>query len=107
MSTTSLLPASLVSEAPTSKGLGRQPPNTLGNAMKMMKNCALAALLAASLFAAFAAQAWARDTTPPVITPTVTGNQGSNGWYIGNVSVTWTVTQSTGTRRRGCGSVTQ
>jgi RTX calcium-binding nonapeptide repeat (4 copies) len=31
------------------------------------------------------------DLTPPVITPTVTGTRGSNGWYVSDVSVTWTV----------------
>jgi uncharacterized delta-60 repeat protein len=33
----------------------------------------------------------ANDTTPPVITPTVTGTAGSGGWYVGDVSVTWSV----------------
>ncbi len=32
------------------------------------------------------------DSTPPVITKTVTGTTGANGWYIGNVTVDWTVT---------------
>jgi hypothetical protein len=32
------------------------------------------------------------DRTPPVITPTVTGTLGLNGWYIDNVVVTWSVT---------------
>ena len=32
------------------------------------------------------------DSTPPVITKTVTGTAGSNGWYTSNVLVTWTVT---------------
>jgi NHL repeat len=32
------------------------------------------------------------DTTPPVITPTVTGTKGNNGWYTSDVTVTWTVT---------------
>ncbi|HET9915367.1 MAG TPA: HYR domain-containing protein, partial [Anaerolineales bacterium] len=31
------------------------------------------------------------DTTVPVITPSVSGTMGANGWYIGNVSVTWSV----------------
>jgi hypothetical protein len=36
------------------------------------------------------------DTTPPVITPTVTpaSPDGTNGWYRSNVSVTWTVVDS-------------
>ncbi|CAG0962154.1 hypothetical protein ANAEL_00691 [Anaerolineales bacterium] len=31
------------------------------------------------------------DHTPPVVTPTVSGTLGSNGWYTGNVTVTWSV----------------
>ena len=35
---------------------------------------------------------WSRkDTTPPVITPTVTGTLGENGWFISSVNVTWQV----------------
>jgi probable HAF family extracellular repeat protein len=34
----------------------------------------------------------AADTTPPVITPTVTGTTGLNGWFIGPVTVSWSVT---------------
>ena len=33
------------------------------------------------------------DTTPPVITPTVTGTLGNNGWYTGNVSLSWSVAE--------------
>ena len=32
------------------------------------------------------------DGTPPVITPTLSGTLGSNGWYTSDVSLTWTVT---------------
>jgi CSLREA domain-containing protein len=31
------------------------------------------------------------DVTPPVITPSVSGTSGSNGWYRGNVTVSWSV----------------
>ena len=31
------------------------------------------------------------DVTPPVITPTVTGTLGEHGWYISDVTVTWSV----------------
>jgi hypothetical protein len=34
------------------------------------------------------------DTTPPVITPTVTGTLGHNGWYTSDVAITWTVTDA-------------
>ena len=32
------------------------------------------------------------DSTSPIITPTVTGTVGDNGWYTGDVEVTWSVT---------------
>lgn len=32
------------------------------------------------------------DITPPVITPTIMGTQGANGWYISDVTVSWSVT---------------
>jgi uncharacterized repeat protein (TIGR01451 family) len=46
------------------------------------------------------------DSTPPVITPTVTGTLGNNGWYTSNVSVSWTVTDpdSAITSTTGCGT---
>ncbi len=31
------------------------------------------------------------DVTPPVITPNATGTTGLNGWYTGDVKLTWTV----------------
>jgi hypothetical protein len=33
-----------------------------------------------------------RDATPPVITPTVSGALGQNGWYTSNVGISWSVT---------------
>lgn len=38
-----------------------------------------------------AVAAHAQDFTPPVITPQVSGTEGSNGWYTSDVAVTWTV----------------
>ncbi|MCX7623477.1 MAG: hypothetical protein N2Z82_06990, partial [Thermomicrobium sp.] len=48
------------------------------------------------------------DTTPPVITATVSGTLGANGWYVSNVTVTWTVTdpESSITSTSGCGTTT-
>jgi len=48
------------------------------------------------------------DETPPVITPNVVGTPGSNGWYVSNVTVSWTVTddESTITSTSGCDSTT-
>ncbi|MGH9085948.1 MAG: hypothetical protein ACRDYW_10880, partial [Acidimicrobiales bacterium] len=45
------------------------------------------------------------DTTPPVLTPVISGTQGSDGWYTSNATVTWTVTdpESTPTVVSGCG----
>jgi len=34
------------------------------------------------------------DSTPPVITPTVGGTLGKNGWYVSNVEVSWQVTDA-------------
>ena len=34
-----------------------------------------------------------RDTTPPVLVPTVSGTE-SNGWYTSNVTISWSVTDS-------------
>ncbi|MGH8899701.1 MAG: PxKF domain-containing protein, partial [Egibacteraceae bacterium] len=46
------------------------------------------------------------DTTPPVITPTVLGTLGTNGWYTSDVNVSWSVTdlESTITTQTGCGA---
>lgn len=48
------------------------------------------------------------DTTPPVITPQVTGTLGDNGRYKSNVTVTWTVTdpESGIASASGCGTTT-
>lgn len=48
------------------------------------------------------------DSTPPVITPTVTGTLGLNGWYVSNVSVSWSVTdpESGVASSSGCTPVT-
>lgn len=46
------------------------------------------------------------DTTPPVITKTVTGTAGANGWYTSNVQVGWVVSdpQSAVAIVAGCGT---
>jgi alpha-tubulin suppressor-like RCC1 family protein len=41
---------------------------------------------------ALAGTAGPSDATAPVITSTVTGTLGNNGWYRSNVTVTWTIT---------------
>jgi hypothetical protein len=48
------------------------------------------------------------DTTPPVITPDISGTLGSNGWYTSGVMVTWIVVdpESAITSSTGCGSTT-
>jgi hypothetical protein len=47
------------------------------------------------------------DGTPPVITPTVVGVPGNNGWYITNVDLSWSVidTESPVTSTSGCDAV--
>ena len=48
------------------------------------------------------------DSTPPIITPSVTGPAGSNGWYVGDTTVSWTVTdaESTISSSSGCDATT-
>lgn len=48
------------------------------------------------------------DSTPPAISAAVSGTMGRNGWYVSNVSVTWSVTdpESTVTSKIGCDPVT-
>jgi CSLREA domain-containing protein len=48
------------------------------------------------------------DATPPVITPTVSGNLGNNGWYISDVQISWSVTddESTVSNQTGCDTQT-
>jgi len=44
------------------------------------------------------------DTTPPVITPNVSGTTGNNGWYTSDVEVAWSVSdaESNVTNQTGC-----
>jgi hypothetical protein len=46
------------------------------------------------------------DSTPPSITPNVSGTLGNNGWYVSDVTVSWTVSdpESTVSSTSGCGS---
>lgn len=48
------------------------------------------------------------DTTPPVITPTITGTLGQNGWYTSDVRVSWSVVdhESPITDQSGCETTT-
>ncbi len=46
------------------------------------------------------------DATPPVIQPNVAGNVGTNGWYVSDVQISWTVTdgESAISSSSGCDS---
>jgi hypothetical protein len=48
------------------------------------------------------------DTTPPVITPNAAGTLGNNGWYVSDVTVSWSVVdnESAVTSTTGCGPTT-
>jgi Ca2+-binding RTX toxin-like protein len=47
------------------------------------------------------------DITPPMITPTVSGTLGNNGWYVSDVSVTWNVVDAeSDVSTTGCDAVT-
>lgn len=47
----------------------------------------------------------AEDSTPPVITPSISGTLGSNGWYVSDIVVSWTVEDpdSAVSASTGCG----
>jgi hypothetical protein len=48
------------------------------------------------------------DSTPPVITPNISGTLGTNGWYTSNVTVSWSVidNESAVSSSSGCSSTT-
>ncbi|MEZ4862432.1 MAG: Ig-like domain repeat protein [Caldilineaceae bacterium] len=48
------------------------------------------------------------DTTAPVITPSMVGTLGNNGWYVSDVTVSWSVVdnESTISSQSGCDPVT-
>jgi len=48
------------------------------------------------------------DSTPPVITPNISGALGDNGWYVSDVEVTWTISdpESPYTIIEGCVNTT-
>jgi hypothetical protein len=48
------------------------------------------------------------DSTPPDITPSVSGTLGNNGWYVSDVTVSWSVVdnESTISSTSGCGPTT-
>ena len=68
-----------------------------------------AAAAAAGLGLSGAATGQASDPTPPVITPSVTGTLGDNGWHRSNATVGWSVSdpESGITETRGCDTRTQ
>jgi hypothetical protein len=46
------------------------------------------------------------DTSPPVITPSISGTLGNNGWYTSNVNLTWSVIDAESAfTQSGCGAV--
>ena len=48
------------------------------------------------------------DSTPPTITPSISGTLGTNGWYTSDIVVSWSVTdgQSSISSQSGCGATT-
>ena len=72
-----------------------------------MKKFAIASMLSIGFGICTAGQAVAADTTPPVITPTVSGTLGTADWYTGDVSLSWKVSdpESRVSRKSGCGDV--
>jgi hypothetical protein len=48
------------------------------------------------------------DVTPPVITPSISGDVGNDGWYIGDVALSWTIVdqESAISSQSGCDAQT-
>ena len=65
------------------------------------------AVLAMAAFAFVAGGAFA-DSTAPLVTPNVAGTVGNNGWYVSDVTLTWSVSdpESAVFLTSGCGPVT-
>ncbi len=61
-------------------------------------------IYARALTASEIAEAASLDSTPPEIAPTVTGTLGNNGWYTGDVEVSWSVSdgESSVSSSTGC-----
>ncbi len=55
----------------------------------------------------FSEKTLGRDTSPPVLQPSVSGTPGANGWYTGNVSLSYSVSdpELRITNKSGCDSV--
>jgi hypothetical protein len=68
----------------------------------------LAALGVVALLAVPDASTIPGDPTPPVITPQIAGTLGTDGWYVTNVTVNWTVSdpESVVLSSRGCNATT-
>lgn len=60
-----------------------------GRARRLVAPVAVAVLAVCGLGGSAAG---AVDVTPPVITPVITGTLGTNGWYVSNLTVAWSVT---------------
>lgn len=49
---------------------------------------------------------WTVDVTSPVVTPGVVGTLGNNGWYVGDVQISWEVADAdSGVTTTGCNTV--
>ncbi|MCB0127970.1 MAG: hypothetical protein KDE58_37150, partial [Caldilineaceae bacterium] len=71
---------------------------------KIMLLTLLALLTLVALFIVPSTALAQTDDTPPVITPNVSGSRGQNGWYVSNVTVSWSVSdaESTVSSTTGC-----
>jgi hypothetical protein len=77
----------------------------------VLRRAALLALLACALVLAPLAPGLPNvpgDQTPPVVTPSITGTLGDDGWYRTNVTVSWVISdpESVILRTSGCDTVT-
>jgi hypothetical protein len=91
---------------PNNTAIPRPPPTSLaalrdtlaqsiqGSQTDPAGACGVAlALCDSSLDGAYFTEAWKTftDATPPVVLPEVMGERGANGWYVGDVTVSWNV----------------
>lgn len=55
-----------------------------------------------------ALHSWQVDTTPPQVVPTIIGTLGSNGWYVSDVQISWSVSDADSaiTTNSGCNTAT-
>lgn len=91
-----------------SSGTGSWINSASGGAIPALNGKNICYKPSGSGYTSFIGECKPADTTPPVITPNISGTLGTGGWYTSNVTVTWTVTDPDGpiSSSTGCGAST-